>query len=231
MDVDGQARRALQVIVANPDLGPGVLSRPQVLANVLKDLLPDSPREVSVLVGAAEADLPGMLRGNLSHSLDPQTAVRLAAATLAGRAPFAPEACDWVAGELAVALGIDPALIAKPHPQAGATSLDTVVTGGAGAGYPAPGPAAPGYAPPGVTPGQLGSAQAGYVAAQPGSGPAGYPPGQPTGAAPRGLPADPGAGFRPSQRRACLGLGSRRRGGSGGGDHLLRYRPVRNDQP
>src|SRR6266567_7696258 len=83
--------------------------------------------------GAAEADLPGMLRGNLSHGLDPQTAVRLAAATLAGRVPFALEACDWVAGELAIALGIDPALIAKPHPQAGATALDTVVTGGAGA--------------------------------------------------------------------------------------------------
>ena len=145
-DADGQARRALQVIVADPDLGPGVLSRPQVMANVLKDLLPDSPREASVLVGAAEADLPGMLRGNLSHGLDPQTAVRLAAATLAGRVPFALEACDWVAGELAIALGIDPALIAKPHPQAGATSLDTVVTGGAGAGYPAPGPAPPGYA-------------------------------------------------------------------------------------
>src|SRR6266567_6819823 len=150
-DVNGQARRAPQLIVADPGLGPEVLSRPQMMANVLKDLLPDSPREASMLVGAAEAGLPQMLRGNLSQGLDPQTAVRLAAAAFAERAPFAPEACDWVVGELAIALGIDPALVAKPRPQAAATAQDTVITGAAAPGYPAPGPA--GYPPAGFAPG------------------------------------------------------------------------------
>src|SRR5258707_9660043 len=121
-----------------------------MMANVLKDLLPDSAREASMLVGAAEAHIPGMLPGNLSQGLDPETGVRLAAATLAERAPFAPEACDWVVGELAIALGIDPALITKPRPQAAATAQDTVVTGGAAPGYPAPGQ--PGSAPAGVAP-------------------------------------------------------------------------------
>src|SRR6266851_8261680 len=146
-----------------------------MMANVLKDLLPDSPREASMLVGAAEADLPRMLHDNLSQGLDPETAVRLAAATFAERAPFAPEACDWVVGELAIALGIDPALITKTHPQAAATAQDTVVTGGAAPGYPAPGPA--GYAPAGFAPGQPGSAPAGFAPGQPGSAPAGFAPG------------------------------------------------------
>src|SRR5260221_8224925 len=154
-DVNGQARRALQVIVVDLALGPEVLSRPQMMANVLKDLLPDSPREASMLVGAAEAHIPGMLHGNLSQGLDPETAVRLAAATFAERAPFAPEACDWVVGELAIALGIDPALITKPRPQAAATAQDTVVTGGAAPGHPPPRPPSTGsplsQPPPGAT--------------------------------------------------------------------------------
>src|SRR5260221_1486607 len=186
-DVNGQARRALQVIVRGPALGPEVLSRPQMMANVLKDLLPDSPREASMLVGAAEAHIPGMLHGNLSQGLDPETAVRLAAATFAERAPFAPEACDWVVGELAIALGIDPALITKPHPQAAATAQDTVVTGGAAPGYPAPG--------------QQGSAPAGFA---PGTADPGWQ--SPPAADPRWLPATPAPG--PGRRNKALAWAS-----------------------
>src|SRR5216683_1393602 len=170
-----------------------------MMANVLKDLLPDSPREVSMLVGAVEAHIPRMLHGNLSQGLDPETAVRLAAATFAERAPFAPEACDWVVGELAIALGIDPALITKPHPQAAATAQDTVVTGGAAPGYPAPGPA--GYAPAGFAPGQPGSAQAGFA---PGTAAHGWQ--SPPAADPRWLPATPAPG--PGRRNKALAWAS-----------------------
>jgi hypothetical protein len=42
---DLAARMALAAIIADPELGPDVLSNPPVLSNLLTDYLPDSPRE------------------------------------------------------------------------------------------------------------------------------------------------------------------------------------------
>jgi len=44
-----EARRALLAITSDPAYGAEVLSDPQTLANLLHDMLPDSPREAGVL--------------------------------------------------------------------------------------------------------------------------------------------------------------------------------------
>src|SRR5262249_13296037 len=52
-----EVREALQTMVSDPQLGIPALSNAQAMFNLLKDLLPDAPRETSVLVAAAEAGL------------------------------------------------------------------------------------------------------------------------------------------------------------------------------
>jgi Regulator of chromosome condensation (RCC1) repeat len=49
------------------------------MANLLKDLLPDLPRESALLVAAAQCDLAGVLSGHLAQGLDLPTSARLAA--------------------------------------------------------------------------------------------------------------------------------------------------------
>src|SRR5580658_8480184 len=81
-DENDQAQRALRVIVSDPVHGVAALSSPQIMANLLKDLLPDAPAEVSILVAAAEAG------------------------SFAAGTPFKPEACTWAVSEIAGALGL-----------------------------------------------------------------------------------------------------------------------------
>ncbi|HEX6934717.1 MAG TPA: hypothetical protein VF162_21430 [Streptosporangiaceae bacterium] len=76
------------------------------MSNLLQDLLPDAPRETSLLVAAAAARVPDLIRGQVSHGMDVRTAVRLAAASLADRTAFGHDACEWVAAELAISLGL-----------------------------------------------------------------------------------------------------------------------------
>src|SRR5260370_31534931 len=101
-----EARAALNAIVTDPEHGVQVLSSPKTMSNLLKDLLPDAPREKSILVAAAEAGLADTLREHVSLGMDPNTAVRLTASSFSSSTPFTPEACTWVTDELALALGI-----------------------------------------------------------------------------------------------------------------------------
>ena len=78
-DTQGEARRALEVIIADPYYGPAALSKPAVISNLLQDLLPDQPREAGLLVAAAHADLAATLRRYQEQGLDVRTATRLAA--------------------------------------------------------------------------------------------------------------------------------------------------------
>src|SRR5262245_52887977 len=123
-DVDGDVRRALRSIVADPQLGTAILTDPHVLANLLKDPLPDLPRESALLVAAAQCDLASVLSGHLAQGLDLAISSRLAAGWFAGRMPFTDEACGWVVGELAIALGADPSAVV-------ATTLPDTVPAGA----------------------------------------------------------------------------------------------------
>ncbi len=106
-DLSGSARRALQGIVADSQYGVAALSEPGVISNLLKDLLPDEPRESSLLVAAAQADLAGTLRGYVEQGMDLGTAARLTASGFVATTPHSPEAGTWVVNELALAIGLD----------------------------------------------------------------------------------------------------------------------------
>ncbi len=112
-DGTGQARRALQGIVRDPQYGVAALSQPAVMSNLLKDFLPDEPREAGLLVAAAQADLAGSLRGYLAQGLDPATAVSLTASAFVSSSSHTQEAGQWVVTELALALGVDPSRTAQ----------------------------------------------------------------------------------------------------------------------
>ena len=105
-EFDQSARVALAAIVADADLGPAALSDPGALSNLLSDYLPGSPRETGLLTAAAQADVAGRLREHVTHGMDPATAIRITAATLEARTAYPAEACMWVTGELAIAIGI-----------------------------------------------------------------------------------------------------------------------------
>ena len=170
-----QARAALQAIVTDPQHGVAALSSSQTMANLLKDLLPDAPREKSILVAAAEAGLAGTLRDHVAQGMDPATAIRLAASSFSASTPFTPDACAWVANELAIALGIVPASSRPP----------------AGPGAAAAAPTSP---PPGFAAGAQG------LPTQVAPGGAGAPAGgTPLAGAPMGGPPAMGAGFAPGQ--------------------------------
>jgi len=103
-----EARQALNAIVTDPQYGVAALSSAQTMSNLLKDLLPDAPREKSILVAAAEAGLADTLRQHIGQGMDPNTAMRLTASSLSSTTPFTPEACTWVTAEIATAIGISP---------------------------------------------------------------------------------------------------------------------------
>ena len=102
-DPAGKARAALASIVS--DFGTRALSSPSILDNVLRDLLPDSPKQVSLIVAAGGSTVAATLQEHVSQGMDADTAVRLAAAQLAEQTPYDAAGCRWVTGEFARALG------------------------------------------------------------------------------------------------------------------------------
>ena len=115
-DAQGEAQAALRTIVSDPRYGPAALSNAQTMTNLLKDMLPDSPRESSVLVAASEAGVAGLLQSNMSQGMDVVTASRLAAGSFENRTALTPEACNWAVGVLASALRFDAIRPAPPPP-------------------------------------------------------------------------------------------------------------------
>ena len=107
-----EARAALRAIASDPAYGAQALSSAPIMSNLLRDFLPDAPRESGLLTAAAEKDLAGLLRQHVSQGLDVTTAIRLAAASFAASTAFTPDACEWAAAELAIALGL---ASAGPH--------------------------------------------------------------------------------------------------------------------
>jgi hypothetical protein len=104
LDAQGEAREALGTAVAS--YGQRVLSDPHTLGNLVADLLPDLPRERSLLVTAAEAGIAGEMRQHVEEQhIDPDTAVQLVARALSERRAIDPAAGIWVASEYALALG------------------------------------------------------------------------------------------------------------------------------
>ena len=115
-DAQGEAQVALRAIVADPRYGPTVLSNAQTMTNLLKDMLPDAPRESSVLIAASEVGVAGLPQGNVSRGMDVATASRLAAGSFENRTALTPDACGWAVGVLAWALRLDTVRPATPQP-------------------------------------------------------------------------------------------------------------------
>jgi Septum formation len=113
---EAQVRAALHAIVADPAHGVEALSSPQVMANLLKDFLPDAPRESGLLIAAAQARIADALRENVSNGLDATTAMALASTSLAETTAFTPDACSWATRELAIAMGLADARHAPDPP-------------------------------------------------------------------------------------------------------------------
>jgi len=104
LDTQGEAHEALGTAVAS--YGQRVLSDPHTLGNLVADLLPDLPRERSLLVTGAEAGIAGEMRQHVEEQhIDPDTAVQLVARALSERRAIDPAAGMWVASEYALALG------------------------------------------------------------------------------------------------------------------------------
>ncbi len=104
LDAQGEAHEALGTAVAS--YGQRVLSDPHTLGNLVADLLPDLPRERSLLVTGAEAGVAAEMRQHVEEQrIDPDTAVQLVASALSDRRAVDPAAGLWVASEYAQALG------------------------------------------------------------------------------------------------------------------------------
>lgn len=185
-----EARRALRAIVSDPAYGVAALSSSQIMANLLKDLLPDAPREVSILVAAAEADVASNLRDRVSQGMDVGTACAVVAGSFAATTPYRPEACSWAVSEIAGALGLS-----SPGPGSAVPS-----------GSPAPGGAPPTMSAPMVAAGPP-AAPSAYPA---GAYPAGaYSPAQAQPPPPRGYwPQPPAPGLMPAARTNGLAIAS-----------------------
>jgi hypothetical protein len=103
-DVQGEVRDALNTAVEG--YGKRVLNDPRVLGNLVTDLLPDLPRERSLLVTGAEAGVAAELTQHVEgQRMDTDTAVSLVARSLAESRSLEPAASMWVATEYAKALG------------------------------------------------------------------------------------------------------------------------------
>ena len=213
IDPDGDARRALQAVVA--EQGPEALSNAVIMDGMCQARLSNLPGEAILIVSAARTDVPALLR-DLIPSLGNYGAIQSAAATLAEAHGLDTAACVWVVREFARALS----LIAS-----GGTQSAARIGPGGGAGQgtaPPPGPAGPqspgpaGAAappPPGAAapppPGAAASPPPGSGGPPPpGPGAAGGPrtPGGPggTGGPPEMSGGAGGAGERPSSRTRLL---------------------------
>jgi len=118
LDAQGEAHDALGTAVAS--YGQRVLSDPRTLGNLVTDLLPDLPRERSLLVTGAEAGIAATMREHVEEQhIDPDTAVQLVGSALSKRRGIDPAAGRWVAAEYARALGyqIRPYTAGGPTPQ------------------------------------------------------------------------------------------------------------------
>ncbi len=100
----GAIRTALAELV--DEHGDELLSNPARISNLIKDLLPDDQQLARILVIAAEQNVASKLREHVSQGMDAATAIRLVATSFAASTMFAQQACLWVVGELAIAMGL-----------------------------------------------------------------------------------------------------------------------------
>jgi hypothetical protein len=79
-----------------------------MMSNILSDLLPDAPREATILVAAAEADVAGQLQAHLAQGMNAGIAQSIVGNGFAERTALTKDACQWVVHQIAIALGVPP---------------------------------------------------------------------------------------------------------------------------
>ncbi len=210
LDPQGEAHEALGS-VAN-DYGQRVLSDPRMIGNLVTDLLPDLPRERSLLVTGAEADIAGELTQHVQEQhLDPNTAVQLVARSLVDRRSLDPAASMWVTSEYAQALGYPVQSSQAPPPPPGPGGLNPPPVVG-----PAPPQTVTSYAPY-AAPNQPTNPPPADPTFVPGGG-GGYGGAPAAGGGFGGTPgAGAGGGFGGSQPPSGGGFGGAPAGGGYGG--------------
>ena len=153
IDPDGDARRALLEAVA--EHGPEALSDATIMDNLCRNQLAALPGESILIVSAARADVPALLRDKIPE-LGNYGAIQSVAATLAQASDLDNAASLWVVREFARALGMIAPGGTQPIPRVvpGAPPAEAAA-GGAGAqpqampGAGAPAPGTPGAGAPG----------------------------------------------------------------------------------
>ena len=103
IDPDGDARRALLEAVA--EHGPEVLSDATIMDNLCRNQLAALPGESILIVSAARADVPALLRDKIPE-LGNYGAIQSVAATLAQASDLDNAASLWVVREFARSLGM-----------------------------------------------------------------------------------------------------------------------------
>jgi hypothetical protein len=154
IDPDGDARRALLGVVA--EHGPQALSDATIMDNLCRNQLAALPGESILIVSAARADVPALLRDKIPE-LGNYGAIQSVAATLAQASDLDNAASLWVVREFARALGMIAPGGTQPIPRSvpGASPAEAAADGAGaqppgmpGAGAPAPGMAGGTGAPP-----------------------------------------------------------------------------------
>jgi len=103
IDPDSDARRALLEAVA--ERGPEALSDATIMDNLCRNQLAGLPGEAILIVSAARADVPALLRDKIPQ-LGNYGAIQSVAATLAQASDLDGTASLWVVREFARALGL-----------------------------------------------------------------------------------------------------------------------------
>jgi len=103
IDPDGEARRALFDVVAQH--GPGALSDATIMDNLCRNRLAALPGESILIVSAARADVPALLRSKIPE-LGNYGAIQSVAVTLAQASDLDNAASLWVVREFARTLGM-----------------------------------------------------------------------------------------------------------------------------
>ena len=195
LDTQGEAHAALGTAVSS--YGQRVLNDPHILGNLVTDLLPDLPRERSLLVTGADAGIAAQMTQYVEEQhIDPDTAVQLVARALSERRAIDQAASMWVVTEYAQALGYR----IRPYAEAAQSTQPQVIAA-------APSTMTAPSGQPAQPPGQSWPPGAQATQAPPGqSWPPGQPPGQswPPAQPPSGRPPTPGNG----RKRGLIAAGT-----------------------
>jgi len=193
LDTQGEAHAALGTAVSS--YGQRVLNDPHILGNLVTDLLPDLPRERSLLVTGADAGIAAQMTQYVEEQhIDPDTAVQLVARALSERRAIDQAASMWVVTEYAQALGYR----IRPYAEAAQSTQPQVIAAApstmtAPSGQPAQPPGQswpPGAQATQAPPGQSWPPGAQATQAPPGQS---WPPGAQAPQAPPGQSWPPGA--------------------------------------